>query len=192
VSNVVDEDNFTLNPPITTATYLGLGQIKRMYVPFIQTKQFPVAWGDGRKTRLGPQQYLLSATARSQVTLYIYLSQDADNPYNQGPVVPFNAINDALIYDSVLYTCVESSNLGLTPFNTNLQMISEINEAGDNASSPQSRIWHRVNTSLLGDTIQLAITLSDAQMRDADFTNQFAEIELHGFILDVSPSGYLA
>jgi hypothetical protein len=56
----------------------------------------------------------------------------------------------------------------------------------------QSQIWHRMNTSLLGDTVQVGITLNDAQMRDSTFSNQFAEIELHGFILTVSPSQLLA
>ena len=71
-------------------------------------------------------------------------------------------------------------------------MISNINSAGTNAYSPQSQIWHRVNTSLIGDTVQVGITLSDTQMRDTGFNSQFAEIELHGFILDVAASQALA
>jgi hypothetical protein len=58
--------------------------------------------------------------------------------------------------------------------------------------SVQEQIWHRMNTSLLGDTVQIGFTLSDAQMRDVTFNNQFAEIEFHGCILDVSPSMVLA
>jgi len=58
--------------------------------------------------------------------------------------------------------------------------------------SQQSQIWHRKNISLLGDTVQIGITLSDEQMRDPEFDHQFAEIELHSFILDVSPSQVLA
>jgi hypothetical protein len=188
------QNTFTLNPTLSAGlTYLGGGLIKRMYIPFIQTKQFPVAWGMSRKTRIGPQQYLLTTTDKSEITLQIYLSQDADNAYNKGPIVPnSNVDNSSLVYSSVLYTCTESSNLGLTPANTNLQMISLINPAGTNASSPQAQIWHRMNTSLIGDTVQIGFTMSDAQMRDSDFKNQFAEIELHGLILDVSPSQILA
>lgn len=189
----VTTNTFVLNPTITSGTYLGGGVIKRMYVPFIQTKQFPVAWDMSRKTRLGPQQYLLTTTANSQIQLLIYLSQNGDNPYNSDPIVPStNVDNSGLTYSTVLYTCTESCNLGLTPPNTNLQMISNINSAGTNAFSPQSQIWHRVNTSLLGDTVQLGFTMSDAQMRNSTFTHQFSEIELHGIILDVSPSGVLA
>ncbi len=180
-------NSFDLNPPPASGTYIGGGVIKRMYVPFIQTKQFPVAWGMSRKVRLGVQQYLFSATDLGQVTLLIFLSQNAASPYNDDTI----DLNSGLIYSTLLYTCTESSNLGLTPANTNLQMFSVINSSGTNASSPQSQIWHRMNTSLIGDTVQIGITLNDTQMRDTDFKSQFEEIELHGFILDVTPSQVL-
>ena len=61
----------------------------------------------------------------------------------------------------------------------------------DSGSTPQQQIWHRINTSLIGDTIQLGFTMSDSQMRDIQMRNQFSEIELHGFTLDVFPSQML-
>jgi hypothetical protein len=56
----------------------------------------------------------------------------------------------------------------------------------------QDQIWHRMNTSLLGDVVQIGFTMSADQMRDTTFSNQFAEIELHYFILNVNPSQVLA
>jgi hypothetical protein len=186
-------NSFTLNPTIAAGTYFGGGLIQRMYVPYIQTKQFPTSWGMSRKVRIGVQQYLLTATNAAQVQLLIFLSQNAADPYNDGPIVPvMNSVNKSLIYSTVLYTCTESCNLGLTAANTNLQMLSLINPAETNASSPQAQIWHRINTSLIGDTVQLGFTMSDDQMRDTGFKNQFSEIELHGIILDVTPSSLLA
>ncbi len=189
---VIDNDTFTIspeiedpfaNPPTTTGTYFGGGLITRMYVPYIQTKQFPAAWDMGRKTRIGFQQYLLSTTANSQIQLLIFLSQNATNPYNTGAIVPDAfSINNGLIYSTVLYTCPESTNLGLTPANINLQTPTAID---------QEQIWHRINTSLIGDTVQIGFTMSDAQMRDPDFVNQFSEIEIHGFIIDLNPSQML-
>lgn len=177
----------TLDQTLPTGTYLGGGLIKRMYIPFIQTKQFPAAWDLARKTRLGVQQYLLSYTDKGQCTLVISLSQDDDNAYNE------QADNGAVIYSTVLYTCVESTNLGLTAANTNLQMIADINETTPLATAtPQKQIWHRFNTSLIGDTVQVAITFNEAQMFDPNFGQQFEELELHGFILDLSPAGFLA
>ena len=146
----------------------------------------------GRKTRIGPQQYLFTKTQGGQVIVLIYLSQNENDPYNSGFIVPSpGTVNNALVYSQIVYTCPESTNMGLTALNTNLQ---QLNLPG-NLSGPinsQSQIWHRMNTSLLGDTIQLGFTMSDTQMRDADFSNQFTEIELHGFIVDVSSAGYLA
>lgn len=193
IPGTVDPENkFTLNPTISGGTYLGGGLIKRMYVPFIQTKQFPAAWDLGRKTRIGVQQYLLTSTFNSEIQLLIYLSQNNTNPWNSSEIVPStNSVNNGLIYSSVLYTCPESTNLGLTPANTNLQQLTQIDSTGA-SSNNQDQIWHRVNTSLIGDTIQLGFTMSDEQMRNPDFKNQFSEIELHGFILDLNPSQLLS
>ena len=169
---------------VVSGTYIGGGTITRMYVPQIQTKQFPVSWGMGRKTRIGPQMYLLTKTPLGQIEIQIFLSQNASSAYNAGNIVPENNVtNSGLIYTDILYTCPESTNLGLTPANTNLNMIT---------GNQQAQIWHRMNTSLLGDTVQIGFTLSDTQMRDPNFNSQFAEIELHGFILDVSPSQVLS
>ncbi len=148
---------FTLLPPIGAGGYVGGGLITRLYIPQIQTKQFPVSWGMSRKTRLGAQQYLLTRTQNSQITLQIFLSQNAASEYNFGNIVPaVNVANSSLIYSNVLFTCPESTNLGLTPANTNLNMVT---------AGQQSQIWHRMNTSLLGDTVQIGFTMSEDQMR---------------------------
>lgn len=180
-------NSFDLNPiPTISGVYLGGGLIKRMYVPDIQSKQFPLAWGMGRKTRLGVQKYLLSTTESGQIQLLIYLSTDSAFAYNSGQINPQpNVDNGSLIYSTNLFTCPESTNLGLTPANTNLLMIT------GNGTTGQKQLWHRINTSLIGDTIQVGFTLSDEQMRNVDFKNQFSEIEIHGFILDIYPSQLL-
>ncbi len=152
-------NTFELNPTIqgTVGTYLGGGLITRLYVPYIQTKEFPVAWDMARKTRLGPQQYLLTKTEDSQITLLIFLSQDDEFPYNVGPINPqANVTNESLVYSTVLYTCPESTNIGLTSANSNLNTPTAVT---------QKQIWHRMNTSLIGDTVQIGFTMSDAQMR---------------------------
>lgn len=184
----VTQDTFKTNPSIASGTYFGEGVIKRMYIPFIMTKQFPLAWEMARKTRIGSQKYLLSKTPQAQITLLIFLSQDASNPYNDGSIVPdiTDLLNNGLIYSNILYTCPESTNIGLTAANSNLQTPT---------ASNQAQIWHRVNTSLIGDTVQLGFTMSDEQMRkvddDGNPISQFAEIELHSIVLEVSPSQML-
>ena len=153
-----ETNSFSLNPAIPSGTYLGSGVFTRMYVPQIQTKQFPVAWGMARKTRIGNQQYLFSETSKSQITLLIFLSQNGASAYNAGPIIPTpNSQNNSLVYSSILYTCPESTNLGLSASNINIQTPLAEN---------QEQIWHRMNTSLIGDTVQIGFTLSDSQMRE--------------------------
>lgn len=86
----------------------------------------------------------------------------------------------------MLFTCPESTNIGLTPSNINLNTPNAIN---------QSQIWHRISTSLIGDTVQLGFTLSDTQMRTVndlgELISQIAEIELHSIIFDVFEGPYL-
>lgn len=176
-------DTFNIMPTLAGGTYVGGGVITKIYVPFIQSKEFPQSWAMGRKTRLGPQQYLLSKTDQSQIQLLIFLSTNEDFAFNN----PLSVPQDDTIYSTVLFTCPESTNLGLTPANTNLQMP---------VVNSQSQIWHRVNTSLLGDTVQFALTMSDAQVRSVDANgnpiNAFEEIEFHGAILDLQPSSLLS
>ena len=193
VDKVTNSTFRILGDPVTAAAYLGGGLITRMYKPYIQSKQFPTSWGLGRKTRLGPQQYLLETTDKGEITLLIFLSQDATSAYNTGAIVPsLGPTNNSLIYSNVLYTCPESTNLGLTSANANLMMIAPINTVTPiDTASPQQQIWHRMNTSLIGDTVQVGFTLSDDQMFDPDFKSQFEEIQIHGFILDVNPSQML-
>jgi hypothetical protein len=268
----VSEDGFNIDPTIFPGTYVGGGLIKRMYVPSIQTKQFNPSWGLSRKTRIGVQQYLFTKTPAAQITLLIYLSQNGIGQgaygYNSGPILPApGSLNDALIYNTILYTCPELpiinsinvplGNLGngieiTIPLNLQANLVpgtvfiqvgaiatftdngtggfsvtgtgvssgssvsystgmivlvfsvapsaqtttANFNYYGTNLQSPtalyQEQIWHRINTSLLGDTVQLGFTMSDAQMRDPGFNNQFEEIELHSFVIDVTPSQLLA
>ncbi len=178
VLDTIDEDNFLCDLIFPGGTYIGLGNFARLSQPLLQTKQFPVYWEEGRKVRLCAQKYLLGVTADSQITANIYLSQDAVNAWNSPATQP---PPNGLVYSQVVYTCPESANIGLTPPNYNLQM-----PIGKN----QQYIWHRYNTSLIGDTIQMGLTLSDDQMRT--YTYATAEIALNGIQFDVARGPYLA
>ena len=111
-----DADTFVVDIPFESATYLGLGKFTRLCQPFAQTKMFQPYWETGRKVRLSVQKYLFNYTANSQVTVNIYLSENEDVVWNEGPLVPgLNVTNSGLIYSQLVYTCPESTNLGLTP-----------------------------------------------------------------------------
>jgi len=169
VINVIDENNFVIDTLYPGAGYLGNGQFSRLSQPEFQTKQFPVYWDQGRQVRLGRQQYLLTTTGDGQVTLNIYLSQDDTDPWND-PV--FSGTPNGLIYTQTLLTSLETNNL---------QSL---------VGQGQQQIWHRVNTSLKGDTFQISMTLSNQQMLDIDTATD--EIELHAMNFNVSPGPFLA
>jgi len=150
---------------LPSGTYLGGGTYSRLTNINILTKQFPLGWQEGRQTRLGTQRYLLTTTAAGQITADLYVNQNSNLPANSVEYSPY------LPFSNILLTCFEGNDLNLTQ--------------GD-----QDQIWHRINTSVIGDTVQVGFTLSDAQMRDPT-TNQ-EEIELYAIALSVSPGPVLA
>jgi len=161
-----------LNKP-SFSTYLGGGTYARFSRPLIQTKQFPVYWEEGRQTRLGTSQYCFDTTVSGQVTVNINLSMNPDDSYNYGTIVPsLNSTNNSLIYSDVVFTSPEPGNLQMP------------------TAASQYQIWHRMNTSLIGDTVQIGITLSDAQMYDLVLAT--SEIALQAIVLSVSRGPYNA
>lgn len=169
VIRVIDENNFVVEFPYNGADYAGLGEFRRLSQPIVQTKQFPLFWDQGRQVRLGRQQYLFDKTADGEVTVDIYLSQDDNDPWNNSN---FSGTPNGLVYSQIVSTALEPNNLQ--------SMVGK----------GQQQIWHRVNTSLIGDTFQVGVTLSDDQMQDFDIATD--EIVLHGMNFSVSPGPYLA
>ena len=86
---------------------------------------------------------------------------------------------------------LSASSSGLQPYELLVITNKDLREKIKAVANNQAQIWHRMNTSLLGDTVQVGFTLSDAQMRDPDFNNQFSEIELCAFVIDLNPSQML-
>lgn len=176
-----DRTMFTVDLPFPSGTYLGLGEFTRLSQPQLLTKQFNSYWEQGRQIRLSKQQYLFESTEQGEVTVRIYLSQDNVDPWND-PETDSAETPNGLIYSQLVYTCAESTNLGLTPSNVTLQSLLPIGS--------QKQIWHRMNTGLIGDTVQIGITLSDSQMRNTVIAQ--SEIDLHAINLTISPSSLLS
>lgn len=176
ILSITDTNNFTVDTVspnvVPSGTYLGGGTYARLTVPFLQTKQFPIFWDSGRKVRIGAQRYLFQTTTSGQLTIALFVNQNDDIAANSPPIYPDNnPFNSAVIYTQ---TCLTSP------------------EPNDPYSQSQNQIWHRMNTSLIGDTVQIGLTLSDTQMRDSTLTIQNSDIVLHAIVIDVYPSGVLA
>lgn len=138
VTQTPDADNFVTDLLFPVGTYLGLGEFSKLAQPIIQTKQFPFYWEQGRKTILSVQKYLFDATANSQLTININLSQDPYTAWNQGPIIPNSdpdPVNSGLVYSQTLFTCPEqyvqiSDNqpLGLVGDNSTLTYIFDLQD----------------------------------------------------------------
>jgi len=146
----------------------GTWKVSIVDQPFIQSKQFPVAWGDARKTRIGAQKYFLDTTEDGEFTVDILGSQ-SPVPLNN------NQVNNPLpsLQSNAIVRTRPDDSLGL-------------NDSAQN----QAQIWHRLASSVIGDTVQLQMTLSDEQMRDVDIAT--SPWVLHSIILDLYPSRTLA
>lgn len=187
VADEADPDNFTLTflesqEVEFSGTYIGGGTFTRLSQPFIQTKQFNPFWDQGLGVRLAVQKYLLEATPSGQITVNINLSQDSGTVWNNPNT------NESLEYSQIVYTCREGTNLSGEPDNisaANVNLQQQVALVG-----APGQIWHRMNTSLEGDSVQLTITLSDAQMRD--LVQATSEVILHTVQMNVSPSSSLA
>lgn len=179
VISTATKDVFVVDITFPSGTYLGLGKYTRLSKPLIQTKMFNPYWDQGRQARLAVQKYLMDTTTDSQVTVNVYLSQDPSSVWNDTTVI--DPPPNGLVYSQVMYTCPESTNIGLTPANTNLQMPT---------ARTQLQIWHRFNTSMIGDSVQIGITLSDAQMKNLTYAT--SEIALHGIHLSVERGPHLS
>jgi hypothetical protein len=170
-------DSFNLIPavinnmiqPTPSGTYLGGGVITRLINIQINTRQFPLFWTQGRQIRIGTCKYLLEKTPAGSITVNMYASQNDVQAGTRDP--SSSAQNQYQPFTNVLLTCYEGSDLNLT-------------------QSIQDQIWHRTSTSLVGDSIQLQFSLSDAQMRDINSNQE--EIILYAFILNAYPGPLLA
>lgn len=150
--------------PAAGDIYTGAGTYSRLSNVIIQTKQFPVYWDQSRKVRIGTQYYLFQTTETGQVTINLYTNQSNTLPANSPEYSAF------LPYTNILFTCPEGGDLNLIQ--------------GD-----QDQIWHQMNTSVQGDTVQVGITLSDAQMRNINYVQE--EITLYGFAIKTYPGAAL-
>jgi hypothetical protein len=163
---VSDTDRFTIlakpNLPIS-GSYLGLGVYTVLPVPNLLTKQFNLYWEQGRQVRLGKQMYLFGSTDAGKCTINLYINQNSSEAANQ------LTSDSGSIYSQTLLTYKESD----------LNINSE-------------RIWHRISQSVLGDTVQIGVTLNEEQMLDPTLAAQTSSLTLHAIVLDLYPGPLLA
>ena len=143
----------------------GIWQMSVVDQPNIYTKQFPAAWSDSKKTRIGAQKYFMDTTDLGEFTVNIYGSQSTlslDDPTNNPSVISSNTVRTR-----------PDDSLGI-----------------NDGQQYQTQIWHRLASSAIGDTIQLQFTFSVGQMYDVGIAT--SPWVFQACVLDLYPSRMLA
>jgi len=149
------------NPP--TGTYIGGGVYRRLSNIQLQSKQFPVAWDQSRKARIGTQRYLFSTTDKGQLEAQIFVGQDSSNAASDPLVSSYPEFTDIIITTKEPDTIYPGS---------------------------PSQVWHRSSNSFNGDSVQFGFMMNDAQMRDNNINS--SDITLHAIAIDLYPGPILA
>lgn len=164
VSSVTSTDVVVFDGDLASdAPVAGLTEMVIMDNFDILTKRFPMAWQDGRKTRLGTSRYYLEKTNNGEFVVDILINQldESDNNPSFGSLISSNVIRTR-----------PDDDLGFT---------------GQAAES--QRLWHRIPTSAVGDTIQLRFQMNETQMTSIPIATSMWF--LYAFILDFYPSRIL-
>lgn len=179
--SVSDVNTFSIDvapgQSVPTGTYLGGGEFVRLANMMIQTKQFPIFWPNGRQVRISNQKFLFDSTSTGQVTVLISLSQDMMNSASAIGMGFTDLMNSSVIYKNLVYTSPDPGSITLPG---------------------QAQIWHNLQTSLVGDSVQVGVTLSDDQMRAVSEGNEpiptisQEAVTLHAIQMDLYPAGVLA
>jgi hypothetical protein len=173
---VISADSFTVrsfydstgNQITITGTYLGGGVYIRYTNINIQTKQFPLSWGEASQWRMGTQRFLMESTSNGQITVDVLTNQNADTPVNDP------ATNPWLVYGNTMVTYPE--NIFYDPLYNPIR-------------PQQAQSWHRLSNSFEGSTVQLGFRMSDTQMLNTGI-NQ-SEIIIHAIVLELNPGAIL-
>lgn len=172
-ANTFKATNYTL---LTVGgTYRGLGELTILDNFQVQTKQFPDMWPQARGARLGTQRFLLDKTDLGEFIVKLLISQDSNRSASSNP---WN------ISSNIVRTRPDDS-LGIR-----------------GSEEDQAQIWHRNSNSVVGDSVQMQLSMSDEQMRTVTtttggvspqtvpaFSNQ--DWVLHSIVIDLYKSRIL-
>lgn len=172
VVQIVSANAFVVDATANLSSLIpGVSEIVILDNFSIQTKQFANTWDIARKIRIGTQRYFLDKTTSGEFSIALLGSQ-SPIPINQPPLsIPLTQYPQ-IISNYVVRTRPDDS-LGLY-----------------DSTSFQSQIWHRIPTSVLGDTVQIQMYLSNDQMANADIATE--PWVLHAIVIDLYPSRVLA
>lgn len=166
VVEVIDANTIVIdaitNPPIGGA-YKGGGTMTPLSNIVIQTKQFTPFWEKGKRYELRYIDMLFDKTSTGEMTVNVYI--DFNNTDSMT-----SPLSGVLMGNNIVSTTDEGSTL---PYYSFLKL--------------GTQIWKRFYTQAMGETFQLDLSFSDAEMRSIPIN--YADVVLHGLIFYFAESG---
>ena len=155
VTNVIDEDNFTIFALDIAGIYTGGGVSARVSVIQILTKRFNPYVKEDRSFYLAKVDFAVLKTANGEITVDYYPSS------TELSMIQAGIGNDSIMGNNVL----ETSPYALYPL-----------------ENEQSLLWHPVYFQTVGEFVQLYLYFTSDQMVDADISLN-SEFELEAMTL---------
>lgn len=178
VSEVVDNDNILVvlanNMPINwTGAYLGLGEIVKINIFNIVTKEFNAFLQMPISIRVNEVDFYTAATNQGSFVCKLYNNTNVNQAVNNDPTVQLgeiSTVNNVLVSDSDIVTTFPLTLL----INT----------------QNQEYIWTPLQNSITGQSIRMRLTLDQRQIANYNASN-FGQMEIQAFVIYYTTSGRL-
>ena len=145
-------DTFTINEPLFTGTYSGAGTISRVSIIDIKTKAYNFYQKQGGNLFIPKVEYYVDNIESGQIMTDYYTSDSSLSMVDEGET------SNAAFGTSILETA---------PYPDNTM------------EATQKKFWHTIYLQAEGETIQLHLYISDAQLaREADSSNKDAILNI--------------
>lgn len=178
VSSVVDNNTITVDLADGTAinwsgTYLGLGEIVKINIYNIVTRDFNAYLSTPISIRVSEIDFLTATTTGGEFVCNLYNNTNMNDIINIDPAVSLGEVTNIDGVD------VSGSNVVIT---APQQLLVN--------TSNQRYIWSPLQTTVTGQSIRLQLTLDQRQIAKYD-TSKFGLLEVQAFVIYYSTAGRL-
>lgn len=155
-----DANTFEVYEPSMTGTYDGAGTISLISVIDIKTKEYNFYIDQGRNAYISKVDFYVDRTDNGQMTVNCFIGHSDKNVTQDGQTT------GALMGISGV---LETSPYALVPFEAEMD-----------------QLWHPIYPQMDGQTIQLQITMNDAQITDT--ISIYDDFQLHAMTFYATPT----
>ena len=159
-ADVLDKDNIQVFEPSMTGTYDGAGTMALVSNFSIKTKEYNFYIDKGRNAYISKVDFYVDKTDNGQITVNCFMGNSNFNVTQSGQTT------GALMG---IAGVLETSPYALVPFEEQMD-----------------QLWHPIYPQMDGQTIQLQITMSDAQITDT--ITAFEDFQMHAMTFYATPT----